>query len=789
MNEADTCQTLVRPKLEAAGWDGDKHFYSEQTPFTDGRIIVPGGKPRRLKKKFSDFLLRYSRDITLAVVEAKSDKRPAGAGMQQAKEYAQILGLKFAYATNGADILEHDFFTALETAIDRFPTPDELWARYQIGMAWNTATTNALQVPFFHQPGKEPRYYQRIAINRAVESIIRGRRRNLLTMATGTGKTLVAFQICWKLWSTKWSAKGTNRKPRILFLADRNILVDDPKDKTFAPFLDARWKIENGQAIKSREMYFAIYQAIAKDERRPGLYRDYAPDFFDLIVVDECHRGSARDESNWREILEYFEPAYQLGMTATPLREDNRDTYTYFGDPLYTYSLKQGIEDGFLAPYRVHRIVTTYDAAGWRPNKGQQDVYGRTIPDEEYHTKEFERVISLQARTDAIARHLTDFLKKTDRHAKTIVFCVDQEHADQMRRALNNLNADLVRQLPPGEEYVARVTSDEGSIGRGFLSKFQDPEERYPVILTTSQLLTTGVDAPTCQIVVLVRVIGSMTEFKQIIGRGTRVREDKGKLFFNILDYTGSATRLFADPDFDGDPSLVSTEKIDDEGKTIEGSEQIEEEEKPPPEEEDAGKPQYDDEHPEPRKYYVRGGKADIDTEVTYDLDADGSKLRTVQITQYAAETVKTLYTDPDDLRKKWSDFEQRSAVIEKLEERGIDFNELAASAGKPDADPFDLLCHLAYNAPLLTRRERAEKLRRERKDFFDQYGPEARAIIGELLEKYADHGTAQFTMPDVFEVPPISQHGNLKEIAEKFGGTDKLMEAFGKLQELLYAA
>jgi type I restriction enzyme, R subunit len=787
MNEADTCRTLVRPKLEAAGWDGDKHFYSEQTAFTDGRIIVPGGRPKRLKKKFSDFLLRYTRDITLGVVEAKSDKRPAGDGLQQAKDYAEILGLKFAYATNGRDIIEYDFFTCQEQLLDRFPTPDELWARYQIGQGLTQAVADALLVPFFHQPGKEPRYYQKIAIERGVEAITGGRKRALLTMATGTGKTVVAFQVCWKLWSAGWNARGEHRKPRILFLADRNVLVDDPKDKTFAPFGDARWKIENGEAVKSREMYFAIYQAIAKDERRPGLYKEYAPDFFDLIVVDECHRGSARDESNWREILEYFEPAYQLGMTATPLREDNRDTYVYFGNPLYTYSLKQGIDDGFLAPYRVHRILTTFDAAGWRPNKGQQDIYGREIPDEEYQTKDFERVISLQARTDAIARHLTDFLKKTDRHAKTIVFCVDQEHADQMRRALNNLNADLVKPLPPGEEYVARVTADEGSIGRGFLGKFQDPEERYPVILTTSQLLTTGVDAPTCQNVVLVRVIGSMTEFKQIIGRGTRVRDDKGKLFFNILDYTGSATRLFADPEFDGEPSLVSTEEIDDQGQTVEGTETVEEAEKPPPDEE-AGKPQFDDEQHQPSKYHVRGGKVDIDTEVTYDLDADGSKLRTVQITQYAAETVKTLYTDPEDLRKQWSDFEQRSAVIEKLEERGIDFNELAATAGWPDADPFDLLCHLAYNAPLLTRRQRAEKLRSGKKDFFDQFGAEARAIIDELLDKYAEYGTAQFT-PDVFEVPPISQHGNLKEIAAKFGGTDKLMEAFSRLQEYLYAA
>jgi type I restriction enzyme, R subunit len=786
MNEADTCRKLIRPRLEAAGWDNPPHSYTEQTPFTDGRIVVPGGKPRRLKKKFSDFLLRYSREITLAVVEAKSDRRPAGDGLQQAKDYADILGLKFAYATNGTDLLEYDFFTREEKLLDRFPTPDELWARYQAGQGLTTATANALLVPFYPQPGKEPRYYQRTAIQRAVEAIVSGRRRSLLTLATGTGKTVVAFQVCWKLWSAGWNARGEPRKPRILFLADRNVLVDDPKDKTFAPFGDARWKIEHGEAVKSREMYFAIYQAIARDERRPGLYREYAPDFFDLIVVDECHRGSARDESNWRDILEYFEPAFQLGMTATPLREDNRDTYLYFGNPLYLYSLKQGIADGFLAPYRVHRVLTTYDAAGWRPNKGQRDKYDRIIPDGDYQTKDFERVVSLQARSEAIARHLSAFLKKTDRHAKTIVFCVDQEHADQMRRALNNLNADLVKQLPPGEEYVARVVSDEKEIGRGFLSRFQDPEERYPVILTTSQMLTTGVDAPTCQNVVLVRVVGSMTEFKQIIGRGTRVREDKGKLFFNILDYTGSATRLFADPDFDGEPVLATVEEIDEQGETVEDSRKVEQE---PVEDEEAGGPEFDDEHHQPRKFYVHGGKADIDTEVTYDLDADGTKLRTVQVTQHAADTVRTLYTDPEDLRRKWSDFEQRSAVVELLEEKGIDFNELAATAGRPDADPFDLLCHLAYNAPLRTRKERAERLRKDRKDFFDRYGPEARAVLGQLLDKYADHGTGQFAVPEVLEIPPISAHGNVVEIAEFFGGAQQLLEAVGELQALLYAA
>lgn len=375
--------------------------------------------------------------------------------------------------------------------------------------------------------GKEERYYQHIAIQRTVEAILKGQQRILLTMATGTGKTVVAFQICWKLWTARWNRTGEHRRPKILYLADRNILVDQPKDGIFAAFGDARYKIESGEVVKSREMYFAIYQALAEDERRAGLFKAFAPDFFDLIIVDECHRGSARDDSSWRVILDYFTPTVQLGMTATPLRDDNRDTYLYFGNPIYEYSLRQGIDDGFLAPYRVHRVISEWDAAGWRPSKHELDRYGRVIPDDEYQTKDFERAVALRARTEAIAKHLTGFLKKTDRFAKTIVFCVDQEHASDMRQVLSNLNADLVVQHP---DYVCRVTADEGDIGRGHLSRFQDVDTKVPTILTTSQLLTTGVDAPTCKNIVLARVVESMSEFKQIIGRGTRVRDDYGKL-------------------------------------------------------------------------------------------------------------------------------------------------------------------------------------------------------------------------------------------------------------------
>jgi len=597
---------------------------------------------------------------------------------------------------------------------------------------------------------------------------------------------MIAFQICWKLWNSRWNRAGKHRRPRILYLADRNVLVDEPQAKMFAPFGEARHKIE-GVAVKSREMYFAIYQGLARDTNRPGLYRDYPRDFFDLIIVDECHRGSARDESNWREILEYFEDSYQVGMTATPLRQDNRDTYRYFGNPLYTYSLREGIDDGFLAPYRVHRIVSTVDAAGWRPTPGEVDRYGREIPDALYGTSEFERLIAFKSRTGAIARNLTEFLKKSDRFAKTIVFCVDQEHAEEMRRALNNCNSDLVQQHP---DYVARIVSDEGGVGRGHLDRFMELETLTPTIVTTSQMLTTGVDAPTCKNIVLIRTINSMSEFKQIIGRGTRVRDDYGKLFFNILDYTGSATRLFADPEFDGDPALVTEEEMNENGETV-GEPEVVEGEAPSREDRDeAGTPlpPPDEGEGERRKFYVDGGTVEIAAHLVYELDADG-KLQVKKFTEYTGEKVRSMYPSAAELRAKWSNAEERAAIIAALEERGISFEELAEAASQPEADPFDLLCHVAYSAPIRTRRERAEAVREDGKAFFNRFANGARAVLNELLEKYVEYGTAQFQIPDILKVPPISEHGNVMEIAGLFGGGDNLREALGELQQLLYAA
>jgi type I restriction enzyme, R subunit len=793
MNEADTCRKYVVPRLIDSGWDNAPYSFTEQRTFTDGRIIPIGNKIRRDKQKRADYLLRYTRDYPIAVVEAKADYKSPSDGLQQAKDYAQTLGLKFAYSTNGTGIVEFDFTTGVESNLDAFPSPPELWSRLRAVDNLDEKQKELLLTPYNLQAGKAPRYYQDIAINRTVQAIVQGKPRVLLTMATGTGKTPTAFQICWKLWSSRWNRSGDYRRPKILYLADRNILVDDPMLKDFAPFGDALHKITGGEAVKSREIYFAIYQAIAEDERRPGLYREYASDFFDLIIVDECHRGSSRADSAWREILEYFEPATQLGMTATPLRDDNRDTYEYFGNPVYTYSLRQGIEDGFLAPYRLHRIITTADATGWRPTRSELDRYGREIPDTEYHTPEFERIIALRSRTQAVAKHLSDFLRSNDRFAKTIVFCVDQEHADEMRGFISNLNSDLVKD---NADYVCRVTADEREIGKGHLSRFQDIETTTPVVLTTSQLLTTGVDAPMVKNIALVRVVGSMGEFKQIIGRGTRVRDDYGKFFFTILDYTGSASRHFADPDFDGEPALIDEQRIDDEGHVTE--EDVIQPEAEPTEEdigqegEAEGGESVIDEPPEAghhRKYYVDGGSIEIIHEVVSELDINGHRLRVIRYTEYAGEQVRNLYPSASDLRKLWAVAEQRNEIIEQLADRGIDFDELAKAAHQPDADPFDLLCHVAYNAPLRTRRERADRLRQDKKDFFQQYGPEARTILGDLLEKYAEHGLAQFKIPEVLKVPPISDRGNVVEISRFFGGADNLKQAISELQALLYAA
>jgi len=779
-NEADTCRKYVLPRLYKSGWTDDQ--INEQLYFTDGRIVTLGKGHYRKPGKKVDYLLRLKPHFPLAVVEAKADYKKPADGLQQAMDYAETLGLKFAYSTNGHGIIEHDYTTGRQANLDTFPSPDELWRRLR-ARDGITADKDADDILFpFHQEigGKSPRYYQEIAINRAVQAVIKGQPRILITMATGTGKTFVAFQIIWKLWKTR-------RKTRILYLADRNVLVDQAKDRTFSPCGDALCKIQ-GKVVKSREIYFAIYQAIVDDERRPGLYKEYPRDFFDLIVVDECHRGSAKDESKWREILDYFHSAAQIGMTATPLRTDNVDTYHYFGKPIFTYSLAKGIDDGFLAPYRVHRVVLNVDATGWRPDKGQLDRFGREIPDGEYHTPEFERIVSLLARTELAAKHLTEYLKRTDRFAKTIVFCVDQEHAEDMRLALHKANEDLTKDHP---HYVARVVSDEGKIGRGHLDDFQDPEKDAPVILTTSQMLTTGVDVPTCKNIVLFKPIRSIVDFKQIIGRGTRLFTDKDKLWFTIIDYTG-ATRLFSDPEFDGFPEAITQEEINENGETV-GGEQVVVEESPKSEQQREAQLQAmlqaetAAESGPPRKYYVDNAEVRVLQDVVLELDEHGKKLRTVSYTDYTREQVRKLYPSASQLRSKWTDSEEREHIIEALKGRGVELTHLAEATNLKDADPFDLLVHIAYNGPLRSRRERAERVRKGIMDAFDYLKPEAREVLDLLLEKYNDHGVDQLSDLHILEVPPISERGTPVEIAKLFGGAAKLRDALNKLQEMLY--
>lgn len=784
LSEDDTCRRYVLPNLHEAGWPDERIL--GQRYFTDGRIVPAGQKHVRKAGKKADYLLLYRPDYPIAVVEAKAAFKKPGDGLQQAMDYAEILDLKFAYSTNGHGIIEHDYTTGRQTELAAFPTPEELWKRLQDHLKLKVAqdATDYLTPLNRELRGadgkvKEPRYYQQIAINRTVQSVIQGRKRLLLTMATGTGKTFTAAQIVWKLWKTK-------RKKRILFLADRDVLVDHPLTRDFSIFGEAVTRIE-GKASKSREIYFALYQALAGDDSRPGLYKDYPRDFFDLIVIDECHRGSARESSSWRKILDYFESATLVGMTATPKRKDSVDTYQYFGNPIFTYSLAQGIDDGFLAPFRVHRVVPSVDATGWRPDPGQLDRLKRQIPDSLYMTPDFERTLSLLTRTEAVAKHFTGFMKKNGRFDKTIVFCVDQEHAEQMRRALHAANEDLTREHP---HYVARIVSDEGDVGKRHLEDFIDPDKRTPVIVTTSQLLSTGVDVLTCKNVVLFRGIGSMVEFKQIVGRGTRVFEEKDKLWFNIVDYSG-ATKHFADKEFDGEPEKLTEEEIDENGDPIPKPLLRPKEDSKPGEEAGSAEPPVvtDVSEGESRKYYVDGVQVSIAAEVVYELDANGRRLRAVKYTDYSAEQVRALYPSASQLRERWTAAEERVAVESALRERGITFESLAEVTHQDDADPLDLLLHVAWQTPLKTRRERAERVKREGRSFFERFTEPARRVLNDLLDKYTEHGVTQLDDLHVLEIPPISERGTVVEIAEAFGGRDGLLGAISELQRLIYVA
>lgn len=791
--EKDTCREYVLPLLKAAGWTDDQIL--EQFPITAGRVISVGKKHRRGDALRADYVLEFRPGVPIAVVEAKRAYAIPGKGLQQAKNYAQLLDLPLAYSTNGKGIVEDDRDTGLENdKLKAFPSPATAWTRYR---AWkgivDDSVSDGVLLPFNRSlrnadgTVKEPRYYQRVAINRAVEAILQGDKRLLLTLATGTGKTFVSMQIVWKLWQSGWR---DGRKPRILYLADRNILVDQPIDREYKPAFGAGdntpiWKLQ-GEAKSGREIYFALYQALADSGEDPnGMFRKFPPDFFDLIIVDECHRGSARSESSWRAILKYFSSAAQLGMTATPKRDETVNTYSYFGDPIFEYSLAQGIDDGFLAPYRVRRVVLSPDAHGWAPTQGQLDLFGNEIPEGQYTTNDFERVVSLLTRTDAAAKHLTDYMRRTDRWAKTIVFCVDQEHADQMRRALHNANADLTKQHP---NYVVRIVSDEGDLGKGHLSAFADTEKDVPVIATTSEMLSTGVDLPTVRNIVLFRPVGSMALFKQMIGRGTRLFPDEDKLSFDIIDYSG-ATALFADPEFDGPPESVNEEEIDGDGNVVE--EPVVEEPEPvfDPVDDD-GTIAPDDLDREPRaKFYVEDTEVWVTAEATYYLDPETHRLRLVEYRDFVTETVRSLFPDPKELRSKWSNRIGREEVRAALESHGIDSDDLLERTGLTDADPIDVLVHLAWNQPLATRKDRARRVTKEHAAFFASYQPAAREVLTLLLDKYAEQGIGQLDDLEVLQVQPLKMLGTPAEIAARFGSADALRDTIAQLGDLLYVA
>ena len=775
LTEADIRSKFITPAL--VGRDGTKWNLMtqirEEAYFTKGRIIVRGKMTTRGESKKADYILDYKPNLPLAVIEAKDNTHSVGAGMQQALEYAEILDIPFAYSSNGDGFLEHDRtatsgVVTRELSLDQFPTPDELWSRYCAAKGW-TVSQQKIAAQDYYDDGtrRVPRYYQLTAINRTVAAIAKGENRILLVMATGTGKTYTAFQIIWRLWKS-------GAKKRILFLVDRNILADQTKTNDFKPFGTAMTKITNRTVDKSYEIYLCLYQAVTGTEEERNIYKQFSADFFDLIIVDECHRGSAADDAAWRQVLEYFSSATQIGLTATPKETKDVSNIDYFGPPVFTYSLRQGIEDGFLAPYKVVRIGLDRDLDGWRPEAGQLDKHGLVIEDREYNDYDYDRTLVLEKRTQRVAAKITEFLKATDRFAKTIVFCENIDHAERMRQALVNANPDLAA---ANSRYVMRITGDNDE-GKAQLDNFIDPESTYPVIACTSQLMSTGVDAQTCRLIVLDKRIGSMTEFKQIIGRGTRINEDYGKLFFTIMDFK-RATALFADPAFDGDP--VQVYEPDDDGTVVPPDEPSEDGSvQPPPDilvdgESPAGPP--------PAKYYVDSVEVRVATERVQYLDANG-KLITESLKDYSRKTVRQTYASLDQFLAAWNDAEKKQAVLEQLAAKGVFLEELAAQVGR-DYDSFDLVCHVAFDAPPLTRKERAEGVKK--RHVFAKYGEKARAVLDALLQKYADSGIASVESLEILKVDPISTLGTPVEIVRLFGGKEGYLSAVRELESELY--
>lgn len=789
LSERDICTKFINPALELAGWDMQKQV-REEVSFTDGRIYVKGNMSVRGKRKRADYVLYYKPNIPIAIIEAKDNTHSVRAGIQQGLDYATILDIPTVFSSNGDAFFEHDRTRSSgnieqEIPLNEFPSPEVLWQRYKQykGIETTEAERISSQDYFFDGTGRNPRYYQQIAVNRTVEAIAGGQPRILLTMATGTGKTYTAFQIIHRLWKA-------GAKKRILFLADRNALIDQTKRGDFRHFKDKMTVIKQKKIDKSYEIYLALYQGLTNYDEDSDAYRQFSRDFFDLIVIDECHRGSAAEDSAWREILAYFGNATHIGLTATPKETETISSTEYFGDPIYTYSLKQGIQDGFLAPYKVVRVGLNVDLEGWRPEVGKTDKNGQLVDDRIYNRKDYDKNLIIDERTQTVANRLSEFLHKTNRFDKTIVFCVDIDHAQRMRAALANANSDLVAE---NHKYVMQITGDNDE-GKRELDNFINPEEPYPVIATTSKLMTTGIDAQTCKLIVLDSNIGSMTEFKQIIGRGTRINEEFGKSFFTILDFR-NVTDLFADSDFDGDPVRVKELGQDEafdtpeeelaEEETITGDEgeeiMFEPPEALPPDIIDGG-----DIISEPRpKYYVNGVNVAVLNERIQHMDSSG-KLITGSLKDYTREKVREQYQTLDDFLNKWNSADKKQAIIEELTEQGIVLENIKEAIGK-EMDIFDMICHTAFDQPPLTRAERAKQVKK--RDAFTQYGDQARKVLGALLEKYADEGIENIEDIKILKVNPFDQIGTPTEIIKLFGGKAQYMQALTQLEHALYQA
>ncbi len=785
LSERDICTKFITPALEQAGWDVATQIREEYS-ITKGRIIVRGKLHTRAKRKQADYVLFYKPNIPIAVIEAKDNNHSLGDGMQQGLSYAEMLQVPFVFSSNGDGFLFHnkiatDGIIERELALNEFPSTQTLWHWWSTHRGLDEHQNNIVIQDYYSDfSNKTPRYYQMLGINKAIEAIAQGQDRILLVMATGTGKTFTAFQIIWRLWKSK-------TKKRILFLADRNILVDQARTNDFKPFGPAMTKIQNRKTDKSYEIYLSLYQAVTGSEEEKNIYKQFSPDFFDLIVIDECHRGSAAADSAWRVVLEYFCSATQIGMTATPKETKDVSNIDYFGDPIYTYSLREGIDDGFLAPYKVVRIDLDKDLTGWRPDKGMLDKYGFEIEDRIFNQKDFDRSLVLVKRTELVAKKVSEFLRETNRYDKTIIFCTNIDHAERMRQALVNENSDLTAD---NDKYVVRITGDNEE-GKAELDNFILPDCKYPVIATTSKLLTTGVDAQTCKLIVLDQRIQSMTEFKQIIGRGTRINEDYDKFYFTIIDFK-KATELFADPDFDGDPVQIYKPSMDESpvppdilegGKSGEDSTSLE----PDNTEDWISTREFNTEEPTSgvRRYVVDNVEVRVVAERVQYFDANGN-LITESLKDYTRKMLSKEFSSLDDFLNRWSSADKKQTVINELAEEGVFFDALADEIGR-DCDPFDLICHVAWDMPPLTRKERAENVKK--RNYFTKYGDQARRVLMALLDKYADQGVTTIEQTQILTISPFDEIGTPIEIIRAFGGLANYKQAVQELEQALYSA